>query len=459
MASTIINDGAFYPASTTIVLRANSAGNPIFHNEVDGNFENLRLAHNQVVTELATKSIIGHVHSVVTTSVNGFMSSADKAKLDGVASGANNYALPTATSSTKGGVKVGSNLNISNDAINVPGGTPSTYGVVKYDDSTIKINGSNQLYVVDDGHAALTSNPHNVTASQLGLGSVVSDIAGIQVDIGSRTSGNYLPDATVWETIYNVENTAKAIGSSLEGQISGLSNSPTISSPNFTGTVDIGNSFYDQKAQILIGRGASEALTIIPYWNDGAVSHGTTKFKACDIEVDGSLDVGGGLISGPLTIHSQRTFSSSSPGGGGTGGGSSSSNGLVVNGGAKIDGNLEVTGNITANLDSKFASFLSPSICTNGFTNALGTAGKLKFYHDNDWMNPYFNGLSIDPITKEIYERYYWHRNSGREGIYRRSNNTFYNPHGYSSPSAVKWESNASISFSTTNVSAGLVNI
>ena len=34
------------------------------------------------------------------------MSSADKTKLDGIATGANNYTLPAATSSTLGGVKV-----------------------------------------------------------------------------------------------------------------------------------------------------------------------------------------------------------------------------------------------------------------------------------------------------------------------------------------------------------------
>ena len=203
MASTINNDGAFYPASTTIVLRANSAGNPIWHNQVDGNFENLRLGHNQVVTELATKSIIGHVHSVVTTSVNGFMSSADKAKLDGVASGANNYALPTATSSTKGGVKVGSNLIIQSEAIGVPTSSSSIYGVVKYDNSSIKLNGNSQLYAVDDGHGALTNNPHNVTASQVGLGSVVSDIAAIQSGIGSDSTNTGM---TIWENLLAVEN-------------------------------------------------------------------------------------------------------------------------------------------------------------------------------------------------------------------------------------------------------------
>lgn len=35
------------------------------------------------------------------------MSAADKAKLDGIDAGANNYSLPLASSSTRGGVKIG----------------------------------------------------------------------------------------------------------------------------------------------------------------------------------------------------------------------------------------------------------------------------------------------------------------------------------------------------------------
>lgn len=47
---------------------------------------------------------------------NGFMSISDKQKLDGIASGANNYTLPTASASTLGGIKV----NASLDAYNWP---------------------------------------------------------------------------------------------------------------------------------------------------------------------------------------------------------------------------------------------------------------------------------------------------------------------------------------------------
>ncbi len=61
------------------------------------------------------------VHAAVTTTVNGFMSSADKTKLDGVATGANLYALPIATASALGGVKAGTGVTIDGaGVISVP---------------------------------------------------------------------------------------------------------------------------------------------------------------------------------------------------------------------------------------------------------------------------------------------------------------------------------------------------
>nr|DAK94778.1 MAG TPA: Head fiber protein [Caudoviricetes sp.] len=46
-------------------------------------------------------------YSVATTSANGLMSSDDKTKLDRIADNANNYSLPVATSSVRGGIKIG----------------------------------------------------------------------------------------------------------------------------------------------------------------------------------------------------------------------------------------------------------------------------------------------------------------------------------------------------------------
>lgn len=53
---------------------------------------------NKVINSaLAGKSSSGHGHSVATDEANGFMSSGDKAKLDGIASGANKYSHPTSS--------------------------------------------------------------------------------------------------------------------------------------------------------------------------------------------------------------------------------------------------------------------------------------------------------------------------------------------------------------------------
>lgn len=46
-----------------------------------------------------------------TSKIAGVMTASDKAKLDGIASGANNYTLPTASASTLGGIKVNASLD------------------------------------------------------------------------------------------------------------------------------------------------------------------------------------------------------------------------------------------------------------------------------------------------------------------------------------------------------------
>ena len=64
---------------------------------------------------LAGKASTSHSHSAASSSMSGFMSAADKQKLDGIAAGANKYTLPAASSTALGGVKVGKNLTIAED--------------------------------------------------------------------------------------------------------------------------------------------------------------------------------------------------------------------------------------------------------------------------------------------------------------------------------------------------------
>lgn len=68
---------------------------------------------------LAGKAAIGHTHAAATDAAAGFMSAADKEKLDGIATGANKYTLPTASSSTLGGVKTGANITNSSGTISL----------------------------------------------------------------------------------------------------------------------------------------------------------------------------------------------------------------------------------------------------------------------------------------------------------------------------------------------------
>ena len=68
---------------------------------------------------LAGKAPTGHTHAAATDAAAGFMSAADKKKLDGIAEGANKYTLPTASSSTLGGVKTGANITNSAGTISL----------------------------------------------------------------------------------------------------------------------------------------------------------------------------------------------------------------------------------------------------------------------------------------------------------------------------------------------------
>ena len=91
----------------------------------------------QVATALtdAGYKLTDTTYGLATTTSNGLMSATDKTKLDGIAANANNYTLPTASSDTKGGIKVGTTLSISGEVIDLKSGFPSgTYTKVQIDD-------------------------------------------------------------------------------------------------------------------------------------------------------------------------------------------------------------------------------------------------------------------------------------------------------------------------------------
>lgn len=133
-------------------------------------------SNNKVQHRLSTSfAAASHSHSAATTSAAGYMSAADKTKLDGIATGANKYSLPTASSTTLGGVKTTSTVTSTSGLTACPiiSGVPyykdtnNTYSSLKNPYAiTIQGNGATLTNGTYDGSAAKTVNitPANIGA-------------------------------------------------------------------------------------------------------------------------------------------------------------------------------------------------------------------------------------------------------------------------------------------------------
>ena len=136
-----------------------------------------------------------------TASADGLLSKTDKTKLDGIATGANNYSLPTATSGVLGGVKIGSNITNSSgtislssaNVVNALGYTPSnassSSGVtgVKGSSETTYRTGQVNITAANVG-AAASSHTHVATDITSGTLSVARGGTG-KTDLNDVTVG------------------------------------------------------------------------------------------------------------------------------------------------------------------------------------------------------------------------------------------------------------------------------
>lgn len=113
---------------------------------------------------LDSKAASNHTHSAATTSAAGFMSAADKTKLNGIATGANKYTLPVANSSSIGGVKSGTDISVDssgNVSVNNDSHTHSASTITSVNASAITgVLSSSQLpsYVDDVIEGYLSSS-------------------------------------------------------------------------------------------------------------------------------------------------------------------------------------------------------------------------------------------------------------------------------------------------------------
>lgn len=114
-------------ASSTATANAAATNGNVYLNLLDNS--TIRNSHNIKGTGAATVTSDANgvitinatntTYSVATSSANGLMSAADKAALDALVETGNSYVLPAATSSTLGGVKIGSNITNSSGTISL----------------------------------------------------------------------------------------------------------------------------------------------------------------------------------------------------------------------------------------------------------------------------------------------------------------------------------------------------
>lgn len=124
------------------------------------------LAANFTDTSHGTRSG-GTLHANASDTTAGFMSAADKSKLDGIGGGANNYVLPAATTTTLGGVIVGSGLSVAGNgtlSTNIPLATTSAAGLMQVG-TYLQVTAG--VVSVNTSNIALLSAANTFTATQL----------------------------------------------------------------------------------------------------------------------------------------------------------------------------------------------------------------------------------------------------------------------------------------------------
>lgn len=156
---------------------------------------------------LAGKASTSHSHSVASGSASGFMSAADKQKLDGIAAGANKYTLPIASSTALGGVKIGYKesgknysvkLDDNNQAyVTVPWtdttskDTNTTYTLTK-NGSTITLEGSDgSSTAVNDDNTTYSLGSFGITATAAELNYVDGVTSNIQTQLNSKAASSH----------------------------------------------------------------------------------------------------------------------------------------------------------------------------------------------------------------------------------------------------------------------------
>ena len=238
------------------------------------------------LTKIDGTTFTATIGTASTTSA-GLMSSSDKSKLDGIAASANNYSLPTASSSTLGGVKVGSGLSISNGVLSatVSGGSSGVTGVKGNSESSYR-TGNVNLTAANIG-AATSSHNHSATeitsgtlpvarggtgqtslANVTGVGSAnkLTTARTIQINLASTSSASFDGSANVTPGVTGILPAANGgTGynslSNVKVGFSQVADTLNLDSPNHLNNVNLDEFFSNVSGRY------TQALGVYNCWN------------------------------------------------------------------------------------------------------------------------------------------------------------------------------------------------
>lgn len=197
-------------ASPTVPGLANKANTSHTHAATDIASGTLNISRIPTGSTASTVSLGNHTHTAATTSVDGFMAAADKTKLDGIATGANNYTHPTGDGN-----------------LHVPATGTTNNGEVLKAGATAGSIAWGTLTATDVG-AAATSHTHAATDIASGT------IGTARLGSGTANSTTYLRGDSTWATVAGASDattSAKGIVQ-LAGDLTGTAALPSVAKIN-----------------------------------------------------------------------------------------------------------------------------------------------------------------------------------------------------------------------------------
>lgn len=171
-----------------------------------------------------------------TTATAGLMSAADKAKLNGIAEGANKYTLPTATTATVGGVKSGSTVTSASGYT----AAPIIGGIPYYKDTNTTYTGANGIslsgttfsnagvrsVVTGSSNGTIIVNTNGTTASVAVKGLAAAAYKAVDTSL-STSSTNLVTNGTVATAINTATSAIGANTSSIANHTTAITNLQT----------------------------------------------------------------------------------------------------------------------------------------------------------------------------------------------------------------------------------------